>query len=81
LKQLPRFRVFNFESARAAPTSANPARSGTAGKNEDHILFEARDLRLDLRFRAVADSNHRDNRADADDNSQRGQYGANFVSP
>jgi hypothetical protein len=34
-----------------------------------------------LRFRAGADSNHRDNRPDTDDNSQRGQYGAHFVSP
>ena len=68
-----RFGVFNFESTRAAPASANPARGGAAGKNEDHILSEAGDLRLDLRFRAVADSNHRDDRADTDDNSERGQ--------
>jgi hypothetical protein len=76
-----RFGVFNLESAGAAPASANPTRSGASGKNEDHILSEARDLRLDLRFRAVADSNHRDDRADTDDNSQRCQYGAHLVPP
>ena len=50
-----------------------PLDSRAAGKNEDDILAEARDLRFHLRLRAVADSDHRDDRADTDDDAERGQ--------
>ena len=75
-----RFGIFDFQRARAAPARANAARGRAAGKNQDHIFAETRDLRFDLRLRAVADADHRDDRADADDDAERGQHGTQFVS-
>ena len=45
-----------------------------------NVFAEARDLRFDLRLRAVADAHHRDDRADADDDAERGKNGTQFVS-
>src|SRR5437868_5105018 len=64
----------------AAPAGANAARGRAAGKNEDHVFAETGDLRLDLRLRAVPDAYHRDDRANADDDTERRQRGAQFVS-
>ena len=64
----------------APPQSgANSARGDAAGKNLENILPEARDLRLDLRLRSVADADHGDDRADADDDAERGEHGAQLV--
>ena len=45
------------------------------------ITFSPRlgDLRFDLRLGAVADADHRDDRADADDDAERGQDRAQLV--
>ena len=75
------FRVLDFQRARAAPAGANAARGRAAGENQDDVLAEARDLRLHLRLRAIADADHRDDRADADDDAERGERGAQLVSP
>ena len=48
-------------------------------KTRMNVLTQAGDLRFDLRFRAVADADHRDDRADADDDAERGQNGTQFV--
>ena len=64
-----RFRIFNFQRAGAAPAGANAARSGAAGKNQNHVLPKAGDLRFNLCFRAVPNPNHRDDRRNTDDDS------------
>ena len=46
-----------------------------------HVLAQARDLRFHLRLRAVADADHGDDRADADDDAERGQRRAQLVAP
>jgi len=53
--------------------------AAAAGGDLDHVLSEAGDLRLDLRFGAVADADHGDDRADPDDDAQRGQSGTQSV--
>ena len=74
-----RLGVFDFQSAGAPEPGANAARGDAAGKNLENVLTEARDLRLDLRFRSVADADHRDDGADADDDAKRGENGAEFI--
>src|SRR5205085_11201314 len=49
-------------------------------KNQDHVFAETGDLRFDLRLRAIPDADHRDDRADADDDAERRQRRAQFVS-
>ena len=66
---------------RPAPTGPNAARRRAARENKNHDLPEARDLRFDLRFRAVADADHRDHRGDTDDDAERGQGRAQLVAP
>ena len=56
-----------------------PLDGDAAGKNQNHIFAEAGDLRFDLRLGAVADADHGDDRADADDDAERGQHGTHFV--
>ena len=74
------FGVFDFQRAGAAPAGANAAGCGASGKNQNHVFAQAGDLRFDLRFGAVADPDHGDDRADADDDAQRGQHRAHLVS-
>ena len=62
------------------PTGADAARGRAAGINQDYILSKTSDLGLDSRFRAVTDSNHGDKRCDANNNSERGEHRAHFVS-
>ena len=76
-----RFRVFNFQRPGAAPAGTNAAGSNAPGENENHILSEAGDLRFHLRFCAVADPNHGNDGANADDDAERGQHRTQFVSP
>jgi hypothetical protein len=73
--------VFDFQSAGAAPPRANATGSGAAGEDQNHILSEAGNLRFHLCLRSVADPNHRNHRAHADDNSQCSQHRTQFVSP
>ena len=64
----------------APPESgANAARCDAAGKDLENVLTQAGDLRLDLRFRAVADANHRDHCAHTDDDAKRGENRAEFI--
>ena len=44
-------------------------------------MSEAGDLRFHLSLRAVADPNHRDDRANTNDDAERGQHGPHFVPP
>ena len=74
-----RLGVFDLQSARATESGANAARGDAAGKDLENVLTKARDLRLDLRFRAVADADHRDDGADADNDAKRGENGAEFI--
>ena len=76
-----RFGVFNLQGAGAAPAGANAARRRAAGKRSGS-RFSPRlgDLRFDLRLRAVANPDHRNDRADADDDPERGQHRAHLVS-
>jgi len=41
-----RLGIFDFQRSGAAPPGPDPARSCAAGKNQDHILPETRDLRF-----------------------------------
>ena len=56
-----------------------PLEVDAAGEDQDHVLAQAGDLRFDLRLRAVANADHGDHGADADDDAERGQHGAQFV--
>ncbi len=72
--------VFNFQGAGASPAGTNAARCGAARENQNHIFSKAGDLRFYLRLRAVADADHGDHRADADDDTKRSQHRTHFVS-
>ena len=71
--------VFDLQRAGATEPGANTARGDAAGKDLENVLTKARDLRLDLRFRAVADADHGDDGADTDNNAERGENGAEFI--
>ena len=72
--------IVNGQCAGAAQPQAHTAMgAAAAGGDLDHVLSEAGDLRLDLRFGAIADAYHGDDRADTDDDAQRGQSGAQSV--
>ena len=75
-----RFGVFNFQRACAAPAGADATRRGASGKDQDHVLSKAGDLRFHLRLGAVADPGHRNDCPDADDDSQRSEHGTHFVA-
>ena len=72
-------RVFDLQSTSAAESSANAARCDAAGKDLENVLTQAGDLRLDLRFRAIANADHRDHRAHTDDDAKRSENRAEFV--
>lgn len=72
--------VFGSERGRAAPTAASAAGGEVAGENAHDVLAEGGDLGFDLGFGAVADADHRDDRADADDDTERGEDGAQLVA-
>ena len=74
-----RFRVLDLQRARAAPAGADAARGGAAGENQNDVLAQPGDLRFDLGLRAVADADHRDDRADADDDAERGKRRTHLV--
>src|SRR5439155_10090841 len=59
---------------------ANSTRRRATGKNQNHILSEAGDLRFHLRLCAVADPDHGDHCADTDDDAKRSQHRTHFVS-
>jgi len=42
-------------------------------KNQNHVLTQTGNLRLDLCLRSIADSDHRDHSSDANDNTERSQ--------
>ena len=76
-----RLRVFDLQRAGATPSRANTTRSGAAGKDEDHILPETGNLRLDLSLRSVANPNHCNDRANTNDDAERGQDRTQLISP
>ena len=47
--------------------------------NHNHVRTHFRDLLLDTSLRALADGKHGDNGCYADDDTQRGEEGAQFV--
>ena len=61
--------ILKRKRARGAEAHPETAARDVAGHHQDHILAEARDLRFDLRPRALADAHHRNHRADANDNA------------
>ena len=59
-------RIASASSIFSVPAPPHPVRiplAGAAGENQNQVLAEPRDLRFDLRLRAVADADHRDDRA------------------
>ena len=74
------FGVFNLQGAGAAPAGANAAGRSAAGKDQDHVFAKTGYLSFHLRLRAVADSDHGDDRADANDDPERGEHRTHLVS-
>ena len=74
-------RVLDREGAGAVPTGPDAAAGEAAGKDQDHILAQGGDLGLDLRLGAVANADHGDDGAHADDHPEHGQEGPHFVAP
>ncbi len=62
-----------------AGAHADAARSHAAGQDDDQVRAEAPDLLVDPGLRARADRDHRDHRADADDDAEHGQDAAQLV--
>ena len=67
-----RLGIFDLQRAGAAPAGPNTTCSRAPGKNQNHIFSEAGDLCFHLRLRAIANPDHRNDCADADDDTQRG---------
>ena len=65
--------VLDRQRAGAAKTGADAAAVDAAGEDQDDVLAEGGDAGLDLGLGAVADADHGDDRADADDDAQHGQ--------
>src|SRR5262249_48064502 len=76
---LDRFGVVDAQRPGKSRAAADASAREAAGPDENHVLSETRDLRLDLRLGAVADADHRDDGADADDHAEHGQDRAEFV--
>ena len=66
-------RVLHRQRAGAAKPAVDAAAVDAAGEDHDHVLAQRGDARLDLRLGAVADADHGDDRAHADDDAQHGQ--------
>ena len=68
-------RIASASSSFKVPALPQPVRTplarDVAGENQNHVLAQAGDLRFDLRFRAVADADHGNHRADANDDAER----------
>ena len=78
--RLNRQRVLNRQGARAAEAGEHAAAVDAARKNLDDVQAEGGDARLHLRLGAVADADHRDHRANANDDAEHGERGPQLVS-
>ncbi len=73
--------VGDGEAVGAAHAAARAGSGGAAGEDGDDVASEGGDLGLDLGLGAVADADHGDDGAHADDDAQRGEEGAQLVAP
>ena len=72
--------VLDGQGSGAAPTGPDAATAETSREHEDDVLAHAGDLGLDLGLGAVANANHGDDCADANDHAQHGEQGAQLVA-
>ncbi len=68
------------QGAGAAEAHAEAAAADVAGEDQDDVLAEGGDLGFDLGLGAIADADHGDDRADADDDAEHGQERAQRVA-
>ncbi len=71
--------VFDGERAGAAEAGEDAAAVDAAGEDLDDVLAEGGDAGLDLGLGAIADADHGDDGANADDDAQHGQDGPQLV--
>ena len=71
--------VFDRQRAGAAEAAVDAAAVDAAGKDLDDVLAEGGDAGLDLGLGAIADADHGDDRAHADDDAQHGQRRPHLV--
>jgi len=68
------------QRAGAAEPETEPAAADVAGKDQDDVASEVGDLGFNLRFGAIADADHGNDGAHADDDAQHGQQRAQSIS-
>ena len=63
-----------------AEAAVRAARGRRAGQHDEQVGAHRGEGLLDLRLRALADGDHGDDRADADDDAEHGREGAHLVA-